>query len=136
MKLQLVFFIFFLDVALVSSMFDNFHKIRANTTSARYQMQAVEECPLLVSANLPFDYTDKYNSILPIDFIFSIYRFVEIDDLQQSVTVIGDIQLSIGLEDCGFYKGPELQYTLSGTEQWVPGIAHDNAKDHFDLTKR
>ena len=115
--------------------YDEIKTLQTQTASAQLEMKAIRECLLLVSKNLPFDYRNRYNETLSLKLLFSMFRFVGIDDLRQSVSLVGMLSTYYTLNNCGFENGTNIFFTLSGRNQWVPRLYHDTAFEHLDLAK-
>ena len=127
--------IIFISVGLALPDFDEIEDIRANTSSSKMRLKAIRECPLLVSSMLPFDYKEMFNEKLPIDLLFTMYRFVDIDDLQESISFVGALDLIVHIFNCGYENGTKIFYTVNHSNQWYPIIYHHTSKEHFDLSK-
>ena len=109
-------------------------EIQDNTKGALMKLKALKECPLLISSTLPYDYKEMYNETLPLTFEFDIFRFVEIDDLQQSVTIVATMEISVKLYNCGFENGSEFFFTMpKDSNQWLPLLYHDTAKEVLQI---
>ena len=105
-------------------------EIQDNTKGALMKLKALTECPLLISSNLPYDYNEMYNKTLPLNANFVIGNFVGIDDLQQSVTIVGNLDIDLKLFNCGFENGSDIFFTMpKDSNQWLPRLYHDTAKD-------
>ena len=116
--------------------YDEIKSVQASTSSAQMEMKAIRECPLLVSKNLPFDYKERYNETLALKFLFGIYRFVGINDVQQMLSFVGMVSMFYTFYNCGFENGRNISYTLNGQNQWIPRLYHDSAFEHVDLPKQ
>ena len=110
--------------------------LQAQMPSAKLEVKAIRECPLTISKNLPFDYRSYYNETLPLKLLFAMYRFVGINDLQQTVSLVGILSIHYTLNNCGFENGTNITFVLSERNQWVPRLYYDTAMEHYYLPNR
>ena len=115
--------------------YDEIKAVQISTESAQMEMKAIRECPLLVSKNLPYDYRKRFNSTLPVNLKFSMYRFAGIDDVQQILSFVGMLTMFYSFYNCGFENGSNISFTLSGGNQWFPRLYHDTAFQYVDVPK-
>ena len=116
-----------------SAVFDEIKDIQVNTLGVKTRLDAIRECPLLASPMLPFDYKEMFNETLPFNLIFAMYRFVQVDDLQQSISFVGAIDLFLAIQNCGYHNGTEMFYMVNDPNQWYPIIFHHSSKEDFYL---
>ena len=120
-------------VGYCSAVFDEIEDIQVDTSGANMRLKAIKECPLLASSMLHHDYKDKFNEIMPLNMVVSMYRLVEVDDLQQGISFVGAIDLTLTIENCGYENGTEMFYTVNDPNQWYPIIFHHSSKEDFFL---
>ena len=61
------------------------HEMMVNTSqAAKVQKQAIEKCPLLVSANAPYDYEVTFGKKLNVELAISVLKLLSINDLTKT----------------------------------------------------
>ena len=79
----LIFLLFFVNFLQNASPDGNF-TTRKMMTKAKQRKELVKQCPIIISEDLPYDYKLEYQQKLVVDIKISLFRLVEVNDLEKS----------------------------------------------------
>ena len=94
--------------------------------SVTEQNRIIENCPLILSKNLPYDYKTFFNTTLNISTDLTLYQMTEINDLTKSMTFYAMFSFYWTL-DCPIIFTDMLYFTVDSSSLWIPRVIHSNA---------